>query len=201
MPTVLPTRVYKYGAVPLEQFPEEGVDSLYLTNKLWNRLVEIHNEHADLYDKARRDEDNEYARLSQKLEKLNENIDKAFQDKRKARIPAQTRSSEHPLIKAANEKIAGLKEQRKELYEAIKKPRLRADKLIDKKALNKLYSEEIKKNWLQRAYKLGGKVELLDKDEQTRQFNFIGMDIEGAMLLRDSSGKIRKLMAGTVNFL
>ena len=61
--------------------------------------------------------------------------------------------------------------------------------------------EEIKKNWLQRAYKLGGKVELLDKDEQTRQFNFIGMDIDGAMLLRDCSGKIRKLMAGTVNFL
>ncbi|MBH68302.1 MAG: biotin--[acetyl-CoA-carboxylase] ligase [Rhodospirillaceae bacterium] len=60
--------------------------------------------------------------------------------------------------------------------------------------------DEIKKNWLQRAYKLGGKVEVSDNNEGTQQFTFIGIDKDGAILLRDCSGKITKLMAGTLNF-
>ena len=33
------TRVYQYGAVPLEQFPKEGIGSLWKANRLWNKLV------------------------------------------------------------------------------------------------------------------------------------------------------------------
>ena len=33
-------RAYQYGAVQLGPFPEEGVELLFKSNALWNRLVE-----------------------------------------------------------------------------------------------------------------------------------------------------------------
>lgn len=151
MPADFTTRVYKYGAVPLGPFPEEGVEELWRANRLWNALVEIHNENSLIYDESRRKADPEYADLSRELGELEERIVAAYGDKRTARMKAQTRSSEHPLIAAENEKIAAHKEQRKELWERIKKPRQRADKLIDKTALNALFNGQVKEAQQQKA--------------------------------------------------
>jgi transposase len=138
------TRVYQYGAVPLGPFPEEGVEFLYKANALWNRLVEIHNDSLETYDQARRDADKEYDLLSQELEKLEDNISKAFTEKRNARMKARTRSSSNPLIKAANDKISGLRAERKGLWDQIKPARKRATDLIDKKVLNDAFNSQVK---------------------------------------------------------
>lgn len=130
------TRVYKYGAVPLEQMPQEGIEELFRANRLWNELVATHNDARDKYEAARFAADTEYAELGAQLDSLEENITLAFQDKRKARSKAGTRDGEDPLVKEANNRIADLKKQRAELWKAIKPARIRADKLIDKKALN-----------------------------------------------------------------
>jgi hypothetical protein len=92
--TAYTTRVYQYGAVPLGPFPEAGIDSLWKANKLWNNLVQIHNEHSVIYDQTRRDEDEEYGILATQLEELEDKIKKAFDEKRTARMKARTRSDE-----------------------------------------------------------------------------------------------------------
>lgn len=130
------TRVYKYGAVPLEQMPQDGIKELFRANRLWNELVAIHNDARDKYESARFAADAEYKKLGEQLDTLEEQISIAFQDKRKARGAAGTRDADDPLVKAANEKITALKRQRSALWKAIKPARIRADKLIDKKALN-----------------------------------------------------------------
>ena len=142
--TKFTTRVYQYGAVPLGQFPEEGIDALYKANKLWNSLVEIHNTHSEYYDQSRRDTDTEYNTLKMELEALEETIKKAFDKKRNARMKAQTRSSDHPLIKAVNDEIDILFGKRRDLWDAIKPARKRADDAIDKKGLNKAFNNEVK---------------------------------------------------------
>ena len=89
------TRVYKYGAIPLGPFPTEGVDQLFRANQLWNKLIEIHNEHSGYYDQARRDAYEEYNTLSVELENVEERMKKAFTEKRNARMKAVKTSSQH----------------------------------------------------------------------------------------------------------
>ncbi len=148
------TRVYQYGAVPLGPFPEEGVEFLYKANALWNRLVEIHNDSQEAYDQARRDADEEYNLLSKELDELEDKISDAFAEKRNARMKAGTRSSSDPLIKAANDKIGGLRAERKDLWDKIKPARKRATGLIDKKALNDSFNAQVKA--AQRSENTGG---------------------------------------------
>ena len=138
------TRVYKYGAIPLGPFPTEGVDQLVRGNQLWNKLVEIHNDHSEYYDQARRDADEEYNTLSVELDNVEERVKKAPTEKRNARMKAASRVSDHPLVKAANDKINTLFAERRELWDGIKAPRARADKLIDKDALNKAFNSAVK---------------------------------------------------------
>ena len=138
------TRVYKYGAIPLGPFPTEGVDQLFRANQLWNKLVEIHNEHSEYYDQARRDADEEYNTLSVELDNVEERVKKAPTEKRNARMKAASRVSDHPLVKAAIDKIDNLFADRRELWDGIKAPRARADKLIDKDALNKAFNSAVK---------------------------------------------------------
>ena len=71
------TRVYKYGAIPLGPFPTGGVDQLFRGNQLWNKLVEIHNDHSEYYDQARRDADEEYNTLRVELDNVEERVKKA----------------------------------------------------------------------------------------------------------------------------
>jgi len=130
------TRVYQYGAVPIDTFPEEGVEELFRANKLWNDLVAFNRDHREAYDQAWSDADEEYASLSQSLEKLNQKIDKAYDNKRNARQKAGTKDASHPLIKEANAKIRDLQIERAKLWEPLKNARKNADKKIDKKAFN-----------------------------------------------------------------
>ena len=130
------TRVYQYGVVPIDTFPEEGVEELFRANKLWNDLVAFNRDHREAYDQARSDADEEYASLLQSLEKLNEKVDKAYDNKRNARLKAGTKDATHPLIKEANAKIRDLGIERGKLWEPLNKARKNADKKIDKKAFN-----------------------------------------------------------------
>ena len=148
------THVYQYGAVPLGPFPEEGIDALYKANALWNKLVETHNEHSQLYDDARRDADEEYRIISEQLDALEEKIKKAFEAKRNARMKAGTRAADHPLIQAANKVIDDLFAERIGLRDAVKEPRKRADSLIDKQYLNKTFNKQV--NLAQRVENTGG---------------------------------------------
>ena len=138
------TRVYQYGAVPLGPFPKEGIDALRKANALWNKLVETHYAHSRLYEETRRKADSEYDAISRQLEILEEKIKKAFEKKRDARMKAQTRSTDDPLIKAANKKIDALFKERRELWDAIKPARQVADGLIDTKSLNAAFNEQVK---------------------------------------------------------
>ena len=130
------TRVYQYGVVPIDTFPEEGVEELFRANKLWNDLVAFNRDHREAYDQARSDADEEYASLLQSLEKLNEKVDKAYDNKRNARLKAGTKDATHPLIKEANAKIRDLQIERRELWEPLKTARKSADKKLDKKSFN-----------------------------------------------------------------
>lgn len=47
--------VMKCGAVPVEPFPDEGVNELRRANRLWNNLVEIHKENLAAYESLRRE--------------------------------------------------------------------------------------------------------------------------------------------------
>ena len=138
------TRVYQYGAVPLGEFPKEGIEFLFKANKLWNTLVEIHNDNFDRYEQERRDADEEYKLISEALDALEIKIGDAFKEKRNARIKVRTRSPDAPQIAALNEKITSLKDQRKALWDEIKPIRKRATDLIDKKALNDTFNKQVK---------------------------------------------------------
>ena len=48
------TRTYKYGLVPKGYAPKAAINELYRANKLWNKLVEIHNENWKMLEEARK---------------------------------------------------------------------------------------------------------------------------------------------------
>ena len=90
------TRVYQYGVVPIDTFPDEGVEELFRANKLWNEFrVAFNRDHREAYDQARSDADEEYTFLLQSLEKFNQKIDKAYDNKRNVRLKAGTKDA-HP---------------------------------------------------------------------------------------------------------
>ena len=161
------TRVYQYGAVPLGRFPEAGMDALWKANRLWNNLVEIHNDNAEDLERARRDADAEYARIREELDDLEERIEKAYEDKRTARMEARTRSSSHSLIAKANAGIAALKEERKRLWDDTRPLRARVDKRVDKPALNAAFKERV--GLAQRVENTGG-LDSVTANEVARNF-------------------------------
>jgi transposase len=134
--TTYTTRVYKYGAVPLGPFPREGDETFFKVSQLWNRLVEIHQEHYLIFDQERRDADEEYDILVDQLEKLRAEIKKAKNSLRAAKSAARTKSSDHPLVKTKLEDLSALYAEDKKLREEMKAPRSRATKAIDTKALS-----------------------------------------------------------------
>ena len=64
------SRAYQYGGVPLGEFPKEGIEFLFKANKLWDTLVEIHNDNFDRYEQEKRDVDEEYKIISEALDAL-----------------------------------------------------------------------------------------------------------------------------------
>lgn len=146
----MPTRVYKYGAVPKKQFlevQELAVEELYKANQLWNTLVALHKEHRKKYNNARSEAEPEFGKILQKITEKNEEIGKAFEEKRKARNKANTKDSDHPLIKRANALISSLRQERKTLFEERKRLAKSADEKLGsgkKKSLNKAFNEAVK---------------------------------------------------------
>ena len=142
------TRVHKYGLLPKQgvPVPEEAFETLYRANKLWNKFVEIHYEHQKIFDEARRKAHPPFARLADEYAAFTEKIDKLYKkDKPKARMNAQTRSASDPGIRAINDEIVKLVNERKIFSKTKLKPaRNEADKLFDKAALNKAFDEKIK---------------------------------------------------------
>ena len=59
----------------------------------------------------------------------------------------------------------------------------------------------IRTEWMKRAYKLDGTVEVEGKNGSSAKFKFRGIDAEGAMLLDDENGTRNLYRAGTVRFL
>lgn len=150
----LSTFVYQYGAIPKGPFPEQGIESLYKENKLWNSLVEIHNRHRESYEAARCAADSEYALISESIKRAEAAVEAAFEAKREARKQAGTRDASHPLIRAAIDEINRLKQNRRELWATAKAARKRADGSIDKAALNKAFRDAV--NAAQRVGNTGG---------------------------------------------
>ena len=111
-------RVYKYGLVPLGQFPEEAIEELWRANKLWNSLVALHNKSREDYEEARCAAHPVYGEISERLNEINEQIDQAFESKRNARMEAGTKDASHPLIKDANAVITALKKKRQDILQS-----------------------------------------------------------------------------------
>jgi len=117
------TRVYKYGLVPIDEtgkptskLPDEARSELWRARRLWNRLVEIHEQYLSDVEEALCAVHPSYGEVTERLVDINEKIDKAFKDtKREARKIAGTTSGSHPLIREANEKINRLKTERTEI--------------------------------------------------------------------------------------
>lgn len=130
------TLVYQYGAVPIGPFPQEGHDELWRANRLWNQLVELHNTHRQTYEKARCTASDAYALISESIALKQQEIDRAYDAKRNARMAAGTKDASHPLIVAANETIKQLTAERKQLFEQARPLRQQADRSVDKKALS-----------------------------------------------------------------
>ncbi len=78
------------------------------------------------------------------MDDVEERVKKTFTEKQNARNKASSRDADHPLIKAANDKIDSLFAERRELWDGIKAPRARSDTLIDKDALNKAFNTAVK---------------------------------------------------------
>ena len=136
-------RVYKHGLIPKGPFPEEAVTELWRANKLWNNLVGIHKQNRQDFEEARCKADAEYKKDFLNLKHTNHDIDNAYNEKRNARMQANTREASHPLIIKANAKINELTKQRNAIYEQLKSSRKKADKLIDKAALNNEFNAKI----------------------------------------------------------
>ena len=141
--TTTEVRVYKYGLVPLGQFPEEAIEELWRANKLRNTLVDIHNNHFETFQEARCKADPLFAELVDRLDDLNEKIDTAYDAKRAARMLAGTRDPTHPDLEKANKDITSLKAARSSLYKEMKPARDRVDRIIDKKELQARFNEQV----------------------------------------------------------
>jgi hypothetical protein len=136
------TRVYQYGAIPLGPVPEAGIKHMMNANHLWNTLVALHNDNWQAYHEALCDADQEFKLIDEQLNQIDEQFEKLIKEKRIARMKAQTRSSDHPLIKAVNDKMADLKKSQRALWDQIKPARARAKTLIDLKGMNDQFRKQ-----------------------------------------------------------
>ena len=102
--------VTKYGAVPVEPFPAEGENELRRANWLRNNLVEIHEKDVAAYNSLRREASPAYRKLDERLEIIERSLREA---KREGDEPPEA-----------------LIDERKKLWEDIKKPRKEANALI-----------------------------------------------------------------------
>ena len=130
-------RTYKYGLVPKGYVSDTAIDELYRSNKLWNRLVELHNENWNILEQTRKDASPPYAEITARAERLTTKIDNAYTHRRTLRVDAGSTKGDDPKTIIIDKNINELKKQRSDLWSDLKKERKIANTLIDFKALNK----------------------------------------------------------------
>ena len=151
------TRVYKYALRSREPFPEEAIEELKRSKKLWNRLVEIHKENFTRWIQAHNDVSPEHKRLDAKLEALNHDINEAYKVFKKTRMVEQTRSTKKsPEVYQAQKQIDALKAERKNLSVELKKARKDVSSLIDTKEFNREFNAKIKEAYRDKNLKISG---------------------------------------------
>lgn len=141
-------RVYKYGLVPLEPFPKEAVTELLKANILWNKLVGLHYDNHEQYEKLCCDASHKYKSLKDQIDEKKKEIEKAYEEKRESRMKAGTTESKNPFIGHANCKIKKLKEERRKLYGETKiiREQIKKEKLFEKdfEELSRKFRDECK---------------------------------------------------------
>ena len=137
------TRVYKYGLILKDEFPEEAVNELKKMNALWNRLVELHRDNDETFRILRGDAHPEFRDALEEYETFDPLIKEAYRQKNIIENQVGTKDKYHPENEKQWTQIRELKKQRKQFYDEIVKPlRQQADKLIDKKALNEDFKRQ-----------------------------------------------------------
>ena len=176
-------RVYKYGMVIKGELPQQAMDELYKSNALWNRLVEIHNENWKDIEKERCRASPEYQQSHDAQKQLTLQIDSLFDDKRTLRIGTGSMSGQAPENKEINQKIDELKKQRTVQWNAHKKLRTKADKLIDLKAMRDKRNDAFKEAVRVKNSGLGSQT----ADEVRRDFD----NARDRILKNPGSGRLR----------
>ena len=138
------TRVYKYGLVIKGYLPKKAIDELYKTNKLWNRLVELHNENWQEIEGARCAASDEYQSLFNAAKAIEGQIDEAHKKRRGIRNKTNSSKGNNPETKEVDKRIKRLKQQRDCKWKAMNELRPQLQKLIDEKALNKKRNNQYK---------------------------------------------------------
>ena len=128
---------YKYGLVPKDYVSDTAIDELYRSNKLWNRLVELHNENWNILEQTRKDASPPYAEITARAEGLKTKIDNAYTHRRTLRVDTGSTKGDDPKTIIIDKNINELKKQRADLWIDLKKERKIANTLIDFEALNK----------------------------------------------------------------
>ena len=130
------TRVYKYGLILKEEFPEEAANELKKMNALWNKLVELHRDNAELFTILRGDKHPEFRDALEEYETISTQIKEKYNK-------IKTGGKNHPKNEKHLECIKELKKQRKQFYDEVVKPlRQQADRLIDTKALEEDFKQK-----------------------------------------------------------
>ena len=143
---IVGTRVEKFGAVCIGEFPKEAENELYFRNKLWNSFVEIHRDSIKKFEESRCEVSVEYKKIQNSIAELNVKIDELYAENREVRKTTGSRDGSTFEEKFVKQKIKELKNEMFDLYIKQKKIQIQVDKLIDKKPLN-----EEKKNRLNTA--------------------------------------------------
>ena len=128
---------YKYGLVSKGYVSDTAIDELYRSNKLWNRLVELHNENWKRLEQTRKDASPPYAEITARAEGLTTKIDNAYTHRRTLRVDTGSTKGDDPKTIIIDENINDLKKQRSDLWSDLRKERKIANTLIDFEALNK----------------------------------------------------------------
>ena len=137
------TRVYKYGLVPIGFPPQAVIDELFRANKLWNTLVALSRESREDWDDARRSANIFYSEKMDELDKKNNDISEAFDGLNKARTEEGTKDETgNKRLLAQRSIINRVKQERVQIYAELKPLREKADKDVDKKALNDAYRKK-----------------------------------------------------------
>ena len=78
------TRVYKYGLILKEEFPEEAANELKKMNALWNKLVELHRDNAELFTILRGDKHPEFRDALEEYETISTQIKEKYNKMKKS---------------------------------------------------------------------------------------------------------------------